>query len=607
MGTKQSQFLKKILVNETNSHNDSNYSDLKQRNVTKSNRSLLKATLENKTDISQELFSNEIFMDKISIKNLSNKNCSDLSNSQINNSRSKIKNYKSTNSLFFLTKFDWKLNEKNKNSDSDNNLNKENSSKKLNKVEIQKEKEIFINNEHKRRSSVTILEEDISIIKSDREKYNIENNKKNLNKSVLTKSTKVNSIDYYTNIYKNNDSILPQSPSFKKIDNNSLNIQENQDLIKIRKSNLKKNKKKEINNNLNIINNQTVNLEILNSQRKLKPISLNNKTEQEIKTFTKPDSHKIKNEILSEINLNFNISDKKNFDSPKKQEKILIFNHNEFSSIKSDLEKSLSKIRGQRRNKSYHEILESASQDFINPESKLISNFYSIQNSFISQSATKDFVKKTDLNIFTKKNKKKNLLKQNIVPNELDDFNYNINHPPSNKQELFIRNLLNECDSQENIIENFMKKLKHKIINTNKFYENEKINLVRKIIGRNLHKDIDKEIFLMDNKKFKNREKNVGVLNPLDPNEKKKIFFENKNSPLLVGDIISKLDNEFAFKCKDVLESRLIRLDPEELYAKINSENKSKVKKNQLENSMISKKIQDVLLNINKTKLKALK
>ena len=84
---------------------------------------------------------------------------------------------------------------------------------------------------------------------------------------------------------------------------------------------------------------------------------MNNKTEQEIKTFTKPDSHKIKNEILSEINLNFNISDKKNFDSPKKQEKILIFNHNEFSSIKSDLEKSLSKIRGQRRNKSYHEII----------------------------------------------------------------------------------------------------------------------------------------------------------------------------------------------------------------------------------------------------------
>lgn len=173
------------------------------------------------------------------------------------------------------------------------------------------------------------------------------------------------------------------------------------------------------------------------------------------------------------------------------------------------------------------------------------------------------------------------------------------------KAQLFLKKFINKCKSEHKNVNSVISDISTNIVNTNEYYKNDKINIVRKLIAEEMHQGIDKELFLMDNPRDK-REKAIMLKGPRIKGENRYLF-ENKNSPLLVGEIISNINEDFALKCKDVVKDRLIILNSQQKRRKKLIEDAQNEKIKEAKNAEFNIKVEKAFEKIKKTKMNALK
>jgi len=197
-----------------------------------------------------------------------------------------------------------------------------------------------------------------------------------------------------------------------------------------------------------------------------------------------------------------------------------------------------------------------------------------------------------------------NRIKPKNLPLELDKPKFN-NTRQGKKSQIFLKGFINKCKNEQKNTNYIINDISNNIAGTNQFFKNESINIFRKIMEEELNHAIDKEIFLMENPRGK-REKTIILKGPPMKGENKYLF-ENKNNALLIGEVISKMDEDFSIKCKEVVESRLIILNEDQI-------RKKKFKEEVKMEKIIAAKIDEIHLKIEKacekiekTRLNALK
>jgi len=195
-------------------------------------------------------------------------------------------------------------------------------------------------------------------------------------------------------------------------------------------------------------------------------------------------------------------------------------------------------------------------------------------------------------------------IKPKKLPLELEKPKHN-NTRQGPQSLVFLKNFINKCKSEQKNVNSVISDISSNIVNTNEYYKNDTINIVRRLIEDEMNQGIDKEIYLMDNPNGK-REKTIILKGPPIKGEHKYLF-ENKNSPLLVGDIISKIDGNFAFKCKDVVESRFVILNIEQKRRKKFAEEAKIERIKAVKKAELHKQIDQACEKIHKTKINALK
>jgi len=125
-----------------------------------------------------------------------------------------------------------------------------------------------------------------------------------------------------------------------------------------------------------------------------------------------------------------------------------------------------------------------------------------------------------------------------------------------NKAKEFMENFLSKCSSQEISVENHMKRIKNDLKKDNHKFKSSEIELKPTIAINKVNREIDKSVFLMDNNNL-NRDKVVQLLASEGKDGKKNMLIENPSSPLFVGELISKINDVFAYKCKTLLLEKL--------------------------------------------------
>lgn len=195
-------------------------------------------------------------------------------------------------------------------------------------------------------------------------------------------------------------------------------------------------------------------------------------------------------------------------------------------------------------------------------------------------------------------------IKPKRFPLELDKPKHN-NTLQDPKSQIFLKKFINKCKNGQNNVKNVIRDISANIMNTNDYYKNDKINLVRIIIEDGINHEIDKEIFLMDNPNGK-QERSI-VLNGPPIQGANKYLFQNKNSALLVGEVISKISEEFAMRCKDVVQNRLVVLNSQQKRKK-RLEQEQKIQKiKAVEKVELHKQIEKAVEQTLKVKMNALK
>lgn len=191
---------------------------------------------------------------------------------------------------------------------------------------------------------------------------------------------------------------------------------------------------------------------------------------------------------------------------------------------------------------------------------------------------------------------------------KLDKPKY-INSRQSPKSRAFVDNFINQCKSHQTEVKGVMNEISVNIVNTNDYYKNDTINLVRNIIGYGINQAIDKDLYLLDNAQANsNKKQERAIILKGEPIKgSNKYLFENKNSPIIIGEMINKLDENFAIQCKDVINSRFIILNSEQKILKKNMEDKEQQKKNEIKHNEKHKKIANKCFEMDKTKMKALR
>ena len=145
-------------------------------------------------------------------------------------------------------------------------------------------------------------------------------------------------------------------------------------------------------------------------------------------------------------------------------------------------------------------------------------------------------------------------IKPKKLPLELDKPKHN-NNKQGLKSQLFLKTFLNKCKNHQNYISTIINDISRNINNnTNDILKNDPVQLGKKTILEVQSEEIDKEIFHLDYPHGIN-ENEVSIKGPSIQCENKYLF-EVKNSPMVIGEVISKMDESFAVRCKEVLESR---------------------------------------------------
>jgi len=155
------------------------------------------------------------------------------------------------------------------------------------------------------------------------------------------------------------------------------------------------------------------------------------------------------------------------------------------------------------------------------------------------------------------------LFKNNI--DRLSSAKIRISNSPKGYKNLkskeFIDNFLNKCNKQENIIEHNIKKINSELKKSPYTIDNTKVDFVKNRVISDINREIDKSIFRMDNKEIK-KDKILILLSSEGKDGKKQFFIEDRNSPLFVGELITKVNDDFAFKCKKLFMDKFV--EPED-------------------------------------------
>jgi hypothetical protein len=150
-------------------------------------------------------------------------------------------------------------------------------------------------------------------------------------------------------------------------------------------------------------------------------------------------------------------------------------------------------------------------------------------------------------------------IKQKVLPLDLDKPKHN-NNKQGLKSQLFLKNFFSKCKSHQANISSIISEISSNVLNnSNNLIKNDPIQSGRKTKLELQSEEIDKEIFHLDYPEGI-REKAVSLKGaPMQPNNK--YSSENKNSPLVIGEVIAKMDESFGVRCKEVVESRFIMFD----------------------------------------------
>lgn len=151
-------------------------------------------------------------------------------------------------------------------------------------------------------------------------------------------------------------------------------------------------------------------------------------------------------------------------------------------------------------------------------------------------------------------------IKQKMLPLELDKPKYN-NSKQNLRSQMFLKSFFSKCKNQQTNISSMINEIASNATynNSNYYFKNTPINFGKKTDFDLESKQIDKEVFHLDYPKGI-REQAVTLKGPPIHGENKYLF-ENKNSPMVIGEVISKMDEGFGLKCKNVIQSRFIVFD----------------------------------------------
>jgi len=157
-----------------------------------------------------------------------------------------------------------------------------------------------------------------------------------------------------------------------------------------------------------------------------------------------------------------------------------------------------------------------------------------------------------------------NRIKPKRLPLEIDKSRNN-NNKQGLKSQVFLKNFFSKCKTQQKNISQILNDFSTSIIkNTQKHYlKNDPIKCGRKTILQAQSEQIDKEVFHMDYPQGI-REQAISLKGPPLQGENKYLF-ENSKSPMVIGEVILRIDEDFAVRCKEVLQSRFIEWDEDSL------------------------------------------
>lgn len=198
-------------------------------------------------------------------------------------------------------------------------------------------------------------------------------------------------------------------------------------------------------------------------------------------------------------------------------------------------------------------------------------------------------------------------IKPKRLPLELDKPKQN-NSKQGLKSQLFLKGFFSKCKNQQKNISTLLNDISSNVKNNaNEILINKKdpIQFGIKTILDIQSEEIDKEIFHLDYP-LGIRENAVGLKGPPLEGENKYLF-DNKNSPMVIGEVISKLHEGFAVRCKEVLKSRFILKD-EETKKRIHfAKEKKELDKHILKISTVHKQIEMQCEKMEKVKFSAMK
>lgn len=174
----------------------------------------------------------------------------------------------------------------------------------------------------------------------------------------------------------------------------------------------------------------------------------------------------------------------------------------------------------------------------------------------------------SQVNILSSENNNSNFLDKgnlsNLIIDEDNQSNINFISPvkvkiPRKKvttSKNFLEKFKERCNTEVDNYNNILKDIKYDIKLAPKI-DKDKINIFRDREIEEQSKAIDKYLYFMDGVK-EPRDKILILLTEETKDGKQKFISENKNNPLFIGELISHINEKFAYKCKDLFMEQFI-------------------------------------------------
>jgi hypothetical protein len=190
------------------------------------------------------------------------------------------------------------------------------------------------------------------------------------------------------------------------------------------------------------------------------------------------------------------------------------------------------------------------------------------------------------------------IIPEDYLSNQDNSLKKNHNNSQNKKipksSNYFIEKFKYRCDSELENYTNIINEIKYDILTSPKFDKN-KLDIFNKRDMDEKSKAIDKDLYFMDGNN-EQRDKVLMLLGEEGKDKKKKFLYENKKSPLSVGDFISKINEKFAFNCRTLLFNEFIEGNNAKK-EKINEKELDEIKEKQILLDLKHKNIEFIVLD----------